>query len=431
MHWSPRFWFRGLLLLTVSPLALAADVQPLSLEAAVEQALRIAPQMRARSASVEAAQALTVSAGRLPDPEVIVGVDNLPVTGADAYSTTADFMTMRKVGVMQAFPRGEKRRLHRERAQVEVDLADAESTATRLDVARETAQAWIRRATANASLDELRALQSQVDLGAAAARASLASGRSSGAEALTAEAAVARLKSRILQMQSESRRAQAQLARWIGEDAARPLAPLPAFDRLPVSAETLLTTPHLHGTIVPFEARLAEARTDIALARAERRPDWSTELSFAKRGPAFSDMVSLQFTVGLPLFAKTRQNPVIAARSADLKRVEAERETEIRMHTAELQQMVIDWQQLGEQLSLYEKELVPLAHERSQVSLASYRAGRAELRLALDAFDDEVNLLIDRAALQNQRGHAWAFLRYLEAEHLHSVSTATGQQDSP
>jgi outer membrane protein TolC len=405
------------LFLIASPLAFGADEASLSLEDAVKQALQVAPQLSARSAGIEAAQALTVSAGRLPDPVLVVGIDNLPVNGPDAYSTTADFMTMRKVGVMQAFPRREKRRLQQERARAEVDLANAENVESRLDVARETAQAWIRRATADAALGDLRALESEVELGSAAARAGVASGRGSSAEALTAEAAVARLKNRLLQMQGEARQAQAELARWIGDAASRPLAPMPAFDELPIPPEALVNTPHLHGTILPYEARLAEARTDIAIARAERHPDWSTELSFAKRGTAFSDMVSLEFTVGLPLFAKTRQNPVISARGADLRRVEAERDTEIRMHTAELQQTVIEWQQLGEQLEQYQSELLPLARERSRVSLAAYRAGQSDLRLSLEAFQDEVDLLVNRAALQNQRGRAWAYLRYLQAEH--------------
>jgi outer membrane protein TolC len=419
MHGFKCLWLRCLLFLIPSPMVLGQDEPPLTLEAAVDQALQLAPQVSARSASIDAAKSLTVSAGRLPDPSLVVGIDNLPVNGPDAYSTTADFMTMRKIGVVQEFPRRAKRRLQQERAQAELDLANAENVETRLDVARETAQAWIRRATADAALVDLRALESEVELGATAARASVASGRGSSAEALAAEAAVARLKNRILQMQSAARQAQAELARWVGDAANRPLAPLPAFDQLPIPPDTLLATPHLHGTILPYEARLAEARTDIAMARAERRPDWSTELSFAKRGPAFSDMVSLQFTVGLPLFAKTRQNPVIAARNADLKRVEAERDTEIRMHTAELRQMTIEWQQLGEQLTQYRTELLPLARERSRVSLAAYRAGRSDLRLSLEAFEDEVDLLVDRAALENQRGRAWTFLRYLQPDALH------------
>lgn len=407
------------LFVAVSQLALGADDTALSLDAAVDQALQRAPEVLGGTAGVEAAQSMAVSAGRLPDPALVLGIDNLPVNGPDAYSTTRDFMTMRKIGVMQEFPRGEKRRLQHQRAEADADRAGAELAQTRLDVARQTAQAWIRLATATASLEDLRALQPDVDLGASSARAAVAAGRSSGAEALTAEAAAARLKTRILQMQSEQRRAQAELSRWIGEDARRSLAAIPSFDQLPAPAEVLATTPHLHGEILPFEARLAAARTDVDLARAERRPDWSTELSFAKRGPDFSDMVSLQFTIGLPLFARYRQNPVIAARSAELRQLEAERDTEIRMHVAETQQMVIEWEQLGQQLEQYERELVPLARERTRVALAAYRAGNADLRLSLEAFEDEIDLLIERGALQNDRGRAWAFLRYLQPQHLH------------
>ncbi len=407
------------LLLLISSMAHAADESSLSLDAAVEEALQRAPQVLGATAGVEAAQSLADSAGRLPDPDLVIGIDNLPVNGHDAYSTTRDFMTMRKVGVMQEFPRGEKRRLQHQRAEAEADRAGAELAQTRLDVARETAQAWIRLATATASLEDLRALQPEVDLGTSAARAAVAAGRSSGAEALSAEAAAARLETRILQMRSEQRRAQAGLARWIGEDARRPLAALPSFDQLPAPAEVLLTTPHLHGEILAFEPRIAAARTDVDIARADRRPDWSSELSFARRGPDFSDMVSLQFTIGLPLFAKHRQDPVIAARRAELEQLEAERDSEVRMHTAETQQMVIEWEQLGQQLEQYEKELVPLARERTRTALAAYRAGNAELRLSLDAFEEEIELLIDRAALQNERGRAWAFLRYLQPQHLH------------
>src|SRR5262245_2329047 len=152
-------WHRPLLsLLCALPLA-AHAVEPLSLEEAVERALQIAPQVTARASNLEAMQALTTSAGRLPDPELVIGIDNLPVTAPDAYSTSSDFMTMRKIGVMQAFPAATKRKLQSERAAAEADVAQAELVESRLAVARDVAQAWIRRATAEASLDELRALE--------------------------------------------------------------------------------------------------------------------------------------------------------------------------------------------------------------------------------------------------------------------------------
>ena len=83
------------------------------------------------------------------------------------------------------------------------------------------------------------------------------------------------------------------------------------------------------------------------------------------------------------------------------------------MHTAELQQVLTEWELLGQQIGQYERELLPLARERSRAALAAYRAGRGDLRLALEAFQQEIESLIEHATLVNDRGRAWAFLRYL------------------
>ena len=81
--------------------------------------------------------------------------------------------------------------------------------------------------------------------------------------------------------------------------------------------------------------------------------------------------------------------------------------------------MLTDWQQLRGQLAHYENEVLPLARERSRASLASYRAGRGELRSVLEAYREQVDLLVERAQLRSEQGRAWAYLRYLGPEHLH------------
>ena len=245
-------------------------------------------------------------------------------------------------------------------------------------------------------------LKPEVELQAAAARAAVSAGRSSTAEALAAEAAVAQLNTRLLRMQSEARQASFELARWIDTDAARPLAPMPSLDELPTPPAALLATVHEHGSLLTFESQIEAARLDVDLAKAQRRPDWSAELAFAKRGADFSDMVSLEFRIGLPLFTKYRQDPQVSARHAELRRIEAEREAELRMHTAEIQQMLTQWEQLGEQVEQYERELLPLARERSRAALASYRAGRGDLRLALDAYSQEIEFVIEHAQLRER-----------------------------
>lgn len=409
-------WNRSVVLVLVlgAPWAAAADDEgPLSLEEAVERALVETPQVAASAATLDAAQAVAPSAGRLPDPELVTGVDNLPVTGAERYSLTRDFMTMRKIGVMQSFPNGEKRRLQGERAQREIALAQGEVRKTRFDTSRAVAEAWIARAVAEESLGRLRGLKPDAELESAAGRAALASGRASAAEALAAQSLVAELDERILMLEQEGQMRRAELGRWISTDAARPLAGIPTDRELSHSPQELLAAVPEHPPLAPVLAKLAEAQTEVDLARAQKRPDWSAEFDYAQRGPDFSNMVSLQFHIGLPLFTKNRQNPVIAEKLAMVRAQEAERDGEIRMHTAEIKTELAQWQRGRERLKNYATELLPLARERSRAAIASYGAGRGDLRLAIDSLTQEINTQLEYVQLEGAVANAWAFLHFL------------------
>src|SRR5580704_7736259 len=96
---APRLWYRLIWLTLLWPWVAVAGEQTLSLEEAVDQALQETPQVAASAATLEAMQTVAPSAGHLPNPELVTGVDNLPVTTAERYSFTRDFMTMRKIGV--------------------------------------------------------------------------------------------------------------------------------------------------------------------------------------------------------------------------------------------------------------------------------------------------------------------------------------------
>ena len=126
-------------------------------------------------------------------------------------------------------------------------------------------------------------------------------------------------------------------------------------------------------------------------------------------------MVSLEFRVGLPLFSRYRQDPTIRAKRAELTQLEAGREAELRMHTAELTSMLAAWETANQRISLYEHERLPLARQRSQAALAGFQAGRTELSQVAASQIAEIELQLGYAALLRQSGQAWTFLRYLEA----------------
>ncbi len=390
-----------------------AESQPLSLEHAVRLALKESPQIASTVATLEAAQAVLPSAGRLPDPELVTAVDNLPINTSDRYSFTRDFMTMRRIGLMQNFPNRQKRRLQSERAERDIASAQAGLRKSRFDTAHAVSEAWISLAVVEESRDRLRDLKPETELQASASRAALASGRTTAAEALAAQSMVARLDERIRALDQEVEARRSELERWVGDLADRPLTPIPASLDLGDSPESLLATVPQHAPLAPLTAALDAAKTEVALARAEKRPDWSAELSYQKRGSDFSDMVSLEFRVGLPLFARHRQNPVIGEKLAMVRAQEAEREAEIRMHTAEVQAALAAWRAGRERLQHYATELLPLARDRTRAAVASYRAGRGDLRGAIDALSEVIDTQLDIVVLEGNVARAWAFLHFL------------------
>lgn len=411
-HRAVRVACRITLAILVPVAAHAAD-GPLTLDAAIERALQEAPQVVAAESALEGAKAYLPGAGRLPDPELIVGVDNLPINGADQFSLTRDFMTMSKVGVMQTVPAGAKRRYRAESASREVDVAISEVRAARFRTASATAEAWILAAVAEQTLDRIRNLKTELGSQSASARAALSSGRGTAAEALASEATLARLDNQLLELEQQRAMRRAELARWIGGEASLELGDLPWKRELAVAPELLVQEVASHPPLAPIAAKVEAARTEVSLAKAERRSDWAAQLSYAKRGPDYSDMVSLEFRIGLPLFAKNRQNPVIAAKLANVRTSEAELDAELRMHRAEIESMVAMWRSGRQRLEHFESTLLPLARDRSRAVLNAYGSGRGDQRAVLDALRDEVDLQREYVALEGEVTRAWAFLHLL------------------
>ncbi|MGH8122669.1 MAG: hypothetical protein ACREPT_07830, partial [Rudaea sp.] len=86
----------GFIFAFAATVASAHASEPLGLLDAVRLAEAESPDVEAQQAAVTAAEDTIKPAGELPDPKLIVGVDNLPINTGSAFSVTQDFMTMRK-----------------------------------------------------------------------------------------------------------------------------------------------------------------------------------------------------------------------------------------------------------------------------------------------------------------------------------------------
>lgn len=415
-----------LLILAMLAPGLAA-AQVLSLQDAVAAATQRAPILLARDATRRARSEELARADALPDPTLVVGVQNVPIGGPDAYTLNDDRMTMQRIGISQALPSRAKRSARRELASALLDQASADTLSTTLDVQRATALAWVQLWAAQHERKQLQDLQEQAALAVRATRARLAGGGGNAGDALATRSSELALQNRIDDADARSEQARAGLQRWLGDVAVDAADTSPDFSSAPFSEARMLARLDQQGPLLAWDAREASADAALALARAEKRPDWSIGGGVAKRGGGGSNVVWLEVGVGLPLFPGNRQDRGISARSADLAAVHASREDARRMQTESVRRAFARWQGLGTQVTRTRDTLLPLAHDRSHIALAAY-AGGAALQPWLDARRDEIDARIDYAALLGEWGQAWVALAYL----LPSTNTAsTSRQTRP
>jgi outer membrane protein TolC len=392
--------------------ASAADA-PLGFAETLRLAQSQSRQLAAQEAAVAAAREMSISAGQLPDPVLRLGVDNLPVDGADRFSVTQDFMTMRRIGVMQEIPRAEKRRLRGERGEREAEREAATRLATLASVQRDAAIAWLDGYYAERMRAVLDTLVQDTRASVEAAQAAYRGGRGSQGDILAVRAALIMLEDRGSMLDRQVRAARIALARWIGTDAGRVLGESPDIRSLRFDPDRIDDELRRHPQMDALARQVALAEADARLARAAKKADWSVELAYQQRGPAFSNMVSIGVSIPLQVAQGSRQDRDLAAKLALVEQARGQYEDALRAHAAEVHAMVADWRSGLERLKRIEGELVPLAEQRTQAALAAYRGNTGSLGAVLEARRNERDTRMQALQLAGETGRAWAQLNFL------------------
>ncbi|MBC7779358.1 MAG: TolC family protein [Proteobacteria bacterium] len=420
---QPRHWGRHVCVtawavwLIVGFDAVAAE--RLSLEQALHRAEQRSQQLVAQGYAITASRELSSAAGRLPDPTLKAGVNNLPVDGPDRFSVTRDFMTMRSIGVAQEFTHGEKLQARTARFAREAEAGEAARALTLANLRRATALAWLERHYRERTHTLLQQQRIEAALQIDAAEAAYRGGRGGQADVFAARSAVARIDDSIRLVALQISIARTQLARWVGEDAAEPL-PLPAgLEVISLDASEVERRLAYHPQVTLMERREAIARAEADIAQLNRRSDWSVELMYSQRGPAFSNMVSLNVSIPLQIQRASRQDRELAARLAGIEQARAEREEALRERAAETLGWVLQWQGNRDRLAHYDGTLIPLAAARTQAAIAAYRGGTAPLTAVLEGRRIEIETRLERLRLESETATLWAEVEYLiPAEYL-------------
>jgi hypothetical protein len=155
-----------------------------------------------------------------------------------------------------------------------------------------------------------------------------------------------------------------------------------------------------HPQIATIDKAIAVLERELALAHEAVKPDWNVEVGYGARGAGQADMLSVQVGFDLPLAPAKRQDRQVAAKLAELDVLQAQRADRLRILQAGLQSAIAEKQSLETRITRYQNDILPVAKQRTEATLVSYRNSRTELSSVLEARRAELDMGLQLLALQ-------------------------------
>ena len=391
--------------LTTAWLPAFALATPLTLGQALDQAVQHSESTRSARAGALSAAESAHAAGQLPDPTLQAGIDNLPVTGASAFKTSSDSMTMKRIGISQEWLSSRKRAARQAAADAESARDDAQVQTAMADTRLRTALAYVDAFYAKEALKltSLMEHHAHEEFEASQARVSSDTGSSQDVLALASARGMAEDDSdEVRQQQGE---AVVALQRWVGNpvDELAPPVVLPP----PTEAEFVSRLPSL----VTMRRDVEVAKRAAAMTASERSPNWTWQVSYGQR-TGYSDMVSVGVSIPLQVAPAQRQDRATASKLALVEKAEADLAEATRAASAEYEALLGDVQRLQQRIARYRTSVVVPARQRIDAATAGYASNQASLVTLFEARHMEVDAERKLLALQRDLAKAQVQLAF-------------------
>ncbi len=394
-------------------LAIIPTASGLELNEALRLALETDPGLKALSAEARAFEAEAVSAGQLPDPQLTVGLMNVP---APQFSLNDEPMAQAQLGLSQRFPARARRDAMSAIKSSRAETVRARRAARTLQLKREVRLFWalVQRDEAMLSLErdkteimdrltETLDARLEVDLALQTA-------------VLSSRARRARLEKTLVDRRARLIESRAALAELLDPH------PLPArLEAAQFSAPDAVSVED-HPRLFVARLGLDEAERRVALADAAFRPGWSVNVNVGRRfgdtpmGAPSETLINANVAIDLPLFTRNRQSRDLEAARERLDAAATGPEEVRRTLAAEHRAARETRAEYAHMIEAYLDSVLPLARDREEAAELRYRAGRGSLEPVLEARLARLDTEIEVEQLRLARDRAGVELLYLAGE---------------
>jgi cobalt-zinc-cadmium efflux system outer membrane protein len=345
----------------------------LTLEQAIEIALRAHPHLAEAAANLEAARARAATAGRLPNPEIVGRMESAPISSGTA--SQAEYVA----GFSQAIPLGKRLSAAREVERAGVDLREKEREAAAWNLIRS-----VRGAFATA-LFTSRVLQAQTNLASnieellRIINARVEQGDAAPLDLARLQADAAQQRLEIKESHYLLREAMHALSATLG-DYKTPVDSLAGNleDALEIAAiksgsYQIADNPNL----AVMESAAEAQRARIRLAKSERIPDVNLDLFYRRPQDTREDAFDVGVRVPIPVFDRKRGR--VREAESELRAAEARLERSRNELGLELRSRELALERALDTVSVLQSDVLPKVETTLRGAEARYAAGDTSL----------------------------------------------------
>jgi len=406
--------------------AAQAQDSGLTLDAALQIATGRSSLIQAAQASVRGSSDVVIKAGQLPNPTLNLSVQDLPISGHQAFTIGQDNFTMRGIGIQQEWVSTEKRRLQTALANRAVDRDKSTYLERIAEVRQQTAMAWLNAVYAKKAVALSAALVDHLGQELTARQASYRGASGTAVDVAQANLTLGNARDELIDAQQNEKTALIALSRWTAGNVLEVAGDPPKLVSH-VSDLSAVQLAQVQPALIEAHSAISLADADTDVARSNRNPNWTWGLTYFKTGGNFPSYVSLGVSIPLPINRSNVEDRDVAQKGEMGTQARLTYEDTERQVLADIQNLTAKLASGRERLANLKQTVLPAAAQKVELANAAYRSGTGTLADALDARHVQLETDLQVLNLEREVSLVWAQLEYQVVP----SATATTEQTDP
>jgi len=356
----------------------------------VESALADNPSLDSMRERIRMKENAAIKAGALDDPKLRVGVNSLPVRSLDFRE---EDMTTKEIGLSQMFPWPGVRKTRTEMVLREKEEAEFVLEEMRSTLRSEIKMTYSELASVRKQIEAVRRSQDVLKDIVGVTEEIYAVGKGSQPDVLRGQLEYGRIREMRIGLENREQVLSVRLNTLAALPADRPVPPLEDLPEISLSygqADLVGIYEAERPARKALQARVHRSDSSIRMANLAGKPEFEVSASYMQRdampdGTKRPDMFSSMVSMTLPVWRKGKIEPGIREMEAE-KRMAGRELANLDLETSNsIGRSLATMKSRREAAVLYRTTLIPQAEQSFQATSESYRVGKTDFPMLMDA----------------------------------------------